>query len=154
MGRTGCALGMLYTSPREMCPPMRHPAIKSLFTSFCKYLLAGGVGFVVDFATLFICRDLFGLHYLLAAALGFTVGLVTVYIASNKWVFDRRRMREKKTLEFSIFALIGVIGLGWTMLFMWLFVDLFSIHYILAKLVTTGLVLVWNFGARKITLYS
>ncbi|MGN0874326.1 MAG: GtrA family protein, partial [Akkermansia sp.] len=85
---------------------MRHPAIKSLFTSFCKYLLAGGMAFVVDFATLFLCRDLLGLHYLLAAALGFIVGLVAVYIASNKWVFDRRRMKEKKTLEFSIFALI------------------------------------------------
>lgn len=133
---------------------MSHPAIKSLFTAFCKYLLAGGMAFVVDFATLFFCRDLLGLHYLLAAALGFIVGLVAVYVASNKWVFDRRRMKEKKTLEFSIFALIGVIGLGWTMLFMWVFVDLLSIHYLLAKLVTTGLVLVWNFGARKITLYS
>lgn len=154
MGKDGCACAMLYTSLRKMCPTMRHPAIKSLFTAFCKYLLAGGMGFVVDFATLFFCRDFLGLHYLLAAALGFIVGLVAVYVASNKWVFDRRRMKDRMTLEFTIFALIGVIGLSLTMLFMWVFVDLFSLHYLLAKIVTTGLVLVWNFGARKITLYS
>lgn len=125
-----------------------------LFFSFCKYLVAGGAGFLVDFSALYICRDILGFHYLLAAAIGFILGLVFVYIASNRWVFETRKLEHRRFIEFSIFALIGVIGLGLTMLFMWVFVDLVSLHYLVAKVFTTGLVLIWNFGARRFILYS
>ncbi len=82
------------------------------------------------------------------------MGLVFVYIASNRWVFETRKLEHRRFIEFSIFALIGVIGLGLTMLFMWVFVDLVSLHYLVAKVFTTGLVLIWNFGARRFILYS
>ena len=125
-----------------------------LFCSFCKYLVAGGAGFLVDFSALYICRDILGLHYLPASAIGFILGLVFVYIASNRWVFEARKLEHRRVIEFSVFALIGVIGLGLTMLFMWVFVDLVSLHYLVAKVFTTGLVLIWNFGARRFILYS
>lgn len=127
--------------------------IKKLFTSFLKYLVAGGFGFVLDYGTLTLLYEFLGLHYLVAATCGFLVGLIFVYISSNKWVFDTRKMQDRRTQEFLIFAVIGIIGLGLTNLFMWLLVDGLDIHPLISKLFTTGAVLMWNYGARKIILY-
>ena len=63
-------------------------------------------------------------------------------------------MADKVVAEFLIFLIIGLIGLGLTLLFMWLFVDVAGIYPLISKLVTTAIVLLWNFGARKIILYS
>lgn len=127
--------------------------VRALFISFCKYLIAGGAGFLLDFGTLYLCFNILGMHYLISAGLGFIVGLVFVYISSNKWVFGERQMGDRQVLEFSLFTIIGIVGLGLTVLFMWLFVDALGIYPLIAKLITTGLVLIWNFGARKYLLY-
>lgn len=127
--------------------------IRPLITSFLKYLVAGGMGFVLDYGTLTLCYEVLGWHYLLAATCGFLVGLIFVYISSNKWVFDTRQMKDRRVQEFLIFALIGVIGLGLTNLFMWALVDGLGIYPLISKLFTTGVVLMWNYGARKIILY-
>lgn len=126
----------------------------AVFASFAKYLVVGGAGFIVDYSILTLCYVLLGCHYLISAALGFVAGLVFVYISSNKWVFAHRRLKDNVTMEFLVFTIIGIIGLLLTVLFMWVFVDVTGIYPLVAKLITTALVLVWNFGARKLILYS
>lgn len=128
-------------------------AIKKLVTSFLKYLVAGGFSFVLDYGTLTLCYEVLGVHYLVAATCGFLVGLIFVYISSNMWVFDTRRMKNRRVQEFLIFTVIGIIGLGLTNLFMWGLVDGLGVYPLIAKLFTTGVVLMWNYGARKIILY-
>ena len=49
---------------------------------------------------------------------------------------------------------VGIIGLGLTEGLMWFFTDLVGLHYMLSKLVTAALVLLWNFIARKIILFT
>lgn len=126
----------------------------TVFAFFAKYLVAGGAGFIIDYSVLTLCYVLLCCHYLISAALGFVAGLIFVYISSNKWVFARRRLKDNTAMEFFVFALIGIIGLLLTVFFMWLFVDVSRIYPLVAKLITTALVLMWNFGARKIILYS
>lgn len=127
---------------------------RSLIISFVKYLFAGGLGFVLDYGILTLCFEILGWHYLVSAASGFSAGLLFVYASSNKWVFTYRSMEDKKLVEFTIFLLIGIIGLGLTILSMWVLVDVFGIYPLISKLLTTAVVLLWNFGARKIILYS
>lgn len=134
-------------------PFLTSPFLRRLSKAFFKYLLAGGMGFLIDYTTLTICLSLLGLHYLISASAGFICGLVFVYISSNKWVFETRQMKENRLLEFSIFLIIGLIGLLLTNLLMWALVDGLNIHALIAKLFTTGVVLMWNFGARKFILY-
>lgn len=125
-----------------------------LVVSFVKYLVAGGAGFIIDYSVLFVCFELLGWHYLISSIMGFIAGLIFVYISSNKWVFLHRSLADKVVAEFVIFLLIGLVGLGLTVLFMWLFVDVAGVYPLVSKLATTVIVLLWNFGARKIILYS
>ncbi|HTX61498.1 MAG TPA: GtrA family protein, partial [Methanobacterium sp.] len=100
---------------------------------FFRYLFVGGAAFLVDLASLYILTDFFGIYYLISAAIAFLLGLVTNYILSISWVFNRRSL-DNKTVEFSVFAIIGIIGLGLNELFIWLFTAELGIYYLLSKI--------------------
>ena len=52
-------------------------------------------------------------------------------------------------IEFIIYTIIGVIGLGLDTLFIWICTDKLNIFYMLSKIISTGLVFIWNFFGRK-----
>lgn len=137
--------------------------MKDLINSFLKYLVVGGGAFVIDFSVLEILHKVFGVHKYVAVSCGFCTGLIVTYICSNKFVFSNRKMADKKAAEFTIFTIIGIIGLLMTNLFMWLFTDVCSEVWVacnlsnlaveISKIITAGLVLIWNFVARKVILF-
>ena len=123
------------------------------FIQFFRYCFVGGLAFLVDYGLLYLLSDKCGLHYLLSASIAFIAGLVVNYLISTFWVFSESKYEDKRK-EFAIFAIIGVIGLGLTEGLMWLFTDLAGLHYMLSKLITAALVLLWNFIARKVILFT
>jgi len=123
------------------------------FLQFFRYLFVGGGAFVVDFGLLFVFTYFLHLHYLLSATLSFIAGLLVNYFISTRWVFNRKTVKNKY-LEFLIFAIIGVIGLGFNDLFMWIFTDRCGIYFMLSKIITTAIVYFWNFFARKYILFN
>lgn len=124
----------------------------NLFVQLIRYFVSGGVAFVVDASLLYILTEWLGFHYLLSTVLSYSVGLVITYIFSILWVFDSRSL-DNRVLEFSVFASIGVMGLGLTSLLMWLFTSGCGLHYIISKAITTVIVFVWNFVAKKLLLF-
>ena len=125
----------------------------NVFIQFFRYCIVGGLAFLVDYGLLYLLADKFGLHYLLSVSIAFIAGLVVNYLISTFWVFSESKYQDKRQ-EFAIFAFIGVIGLGLTEGLMWLFTDLVGLHYLLSKLITAALVLLWNFFARKAVLFT
>lgn len=118
-----------------------------------RYLISGGTAFVVDTGLLTLLTELFGReHLLLWTAIAFCVGLLITYLFSILWVFDNRSLKSR-TAEVGIFVAIGVIGLGLTELLMWAFAQKAGLHYLLSKIITTVLVFVWNFAAKKLILF-
>ncbi len=118
-----------------------------------RYLISGGTAFLVDTALLTLLTECFGReHLLLWTGIAFAAGLVITYLFSILWVFDNRSMKSR-TAEITVFVLIGVIGLGLTELLMWLLAQKAGLHYLLSKIVTTVLVFVWNFAAKKLLLF-
>jgi putative flippase GtrA len=77
---------------------------------------------------------------------------VVNYLLSITWVFGSRSLADKKT-EFAIFSFIGVAGLGWTELLMYLGTSVAGLDYRVSKIVTVVIVLFWNFGMRKAILF-
>lgn len=115
---------------------------------FVRYFGVALIGYVFDFGTLIILHELMSLHYLIAASIGFSIGLLVVYVLSNRYVFGKSKI-ESRTIEFSLFALIGIIGLIILNILMWVFTDLLLVNYIISKIIATIFVYIWNFFARR-----
>jgi putative flippase GtrA len=123
------------------------------FFQLIRYTFVGGLAFLIDFGTLYTLTEFFHFHYLLSAGIAFLLGLLTNYFISTRWVFTSRSVKNKK-LEFLIFAVIGLVGLGLNELFIWIFTSLLSIYYLLSKILTAILVYLWNFFVRKMILFK
>lgn len=120
----------------------------NLFIQFIRYGFVGGLAAVVNVGMLFVFTEIFNIHYIISNVLAFILGLIVNYILSKKIVFVSNDISPMK--EFAFYSLIGVFGLMFDTAFLWLFTDICGIFYMLSKLLSTVIVLFWNFGARKL----
>ena len=134
------------------------------FIQFFRYLFVGGFAFVVDYGTLMLLVEVFGFNAKLAAVIAFILGLAVNYILSTLWIFKSSKIGNRLAV-FAAFALIGVIGLGINELIIWFFDDIIAPrkplsfipedkYYLIGKLVSTAVVFIWNFAARKFIIFN
>ncbi|MDD4706454.1 MAG: GtrA family protein [Bacilli bacterium] len=113
-----------------------------------KFLIVGGIAFLIDYALLYILTEYCNIYYLVSSVISFTISLIFNYIASIKFVFETDKKDSQK--HFIIFIIGSIIGLGINQLVMYVMVELMNVYYMLVKIVATGIVMVWNFITRKI----
>ena len=118
-----------------------------------RYIFVGGAAFIVDFSSLYILTDIFGIYYLISAAIAFILGLIANYILSISWVFNRRTM-DNRLSEFTVFTIIGIIGLGLNEALIWFFTGYIGFFYLISKISAAVIILFWNFFARKYALFK
>lgn len=116
-------------------------------TPFLKYCVVGVLGTAIDVAILWLLVRFGGLPVLAATSISFTVSVVNNFILNKFWTFSHPSQNYRKL--FIKFIIVSAGGLLLTNVFMWLFVHAIEIWYIWAKLITSGVVLVWNFLANK-----
>ncbi|WP_293739941.1 GtrA family protein [uncultured Parabacteroides sp.] len=124
----------------------------NLLIQLIRYTIVGGLAFIVDFGLLFILTEYLGLHYIVSATCSFLAGLLVNYYISTAWVFESTI--KSKQIEFTFFALIGVVGLGLNNLLIWIFTEKCHIYYMFSKLITAVLVYLWNFLGRKYLVFN
>lgn len=129
-------------------------------------LAVGVIATLVDMGSLVVMKEWLGLrnHTVIAATIAYMLGLVTNYLLSTFWAF-RGLNTKKRGVEFAVFAVISLIGLGLNNLIIMLFEKVLGPrqvlgawlnadkYYIIGKVVATVVVFVWNFGMRKLLLY-
>ncbi len=125
---------------------------QNLFLQSFRYAVGGGIAFVFDFSSLYLLTQYGHIYYLFSAAIAYMIGSAVHYIFSIFAVFPSRTY-ENRTLEFTIFALIGLIGLGMNEILMWFFTAKMGYHYLYSKLLATCFIFFWNFSTRKFLLF-
>ncbi len=121
-----------------------------LISQIIKFCFVGATAFLIDAGILVILKEVFFVNVLWAAGISFSVSVIYNYLMSMRYVFESKDDNKKR--EFVIFVLLSIGGLFVNELFMWLSVSVIYIHYMLAKIVATAVVLVYNFITRKIFL--
>jgi len=118
-----------------------------------RYLGASALALAVDIGVYSALIRLAGVYYLVAAPIGFALGLATIYALSVRWVFSHRRLTDART-EFALFALLGLAGLAINQGMVYAGVEWLALGYEPAKLVSAGVVFCFNFGSRKLLLFT
>lgn len=119
-----------------------------LFKQLFRFGVVGGLAFLIDAGLLYILTEFCHIHYLISSVISFTVSLAFNYILSIIWVFDVKKKQTYK--EVLLFTVLSVIGLGINQLVMYLGVDFLHIYYMLCKVISTIIVMIYNFITRKI----
>jgi putative flippase GtrA len=93
-------------------------------------------------------------YYLLASGIGFIAGLCLNYPLSKAIVFTEAPKNGNSKFEFLVYGIIGVCGLLLTEILMHILCDAAQVESSLSRVITAAIVLVFNFTARKATLYT
>ena len=138
--------------------------MKKIIEQFLKFVVVGGISFLVDFTVYTIMCNVMHIYYIIAGVLGFTVSVVVNYILSMRYVFLSKD-DTRKDKEFLIFVVLSLMGMFLNTILLYLCIDilysnlgylkqLLSIERmnIVAKVFATGVVMVFNFITRKIFL--
>ena len=125
----------------------------STLVQMARYLVVAMIAFAVDFGALFVFTHYAGIHYLISNALGFVLGVVTNYGLSVRWVFSHRAVADWRA-EATIFTVIGLAGLGFNEVIIWFVTEVLGVHYLVSKLISTGMVFFFNFFLRKFFLFN
>lgn len=125
--------------------------MKKLFEQIMKFVVVGGLSFVLDFIIYYVLTNYFAVYYLVAGFFSFCLSLIFNYLMSMRFVF-KSKDSLKKTHEFAIFVTLSVMGLGLNLLCLYLLVDVFKMNDLIAKVLVAGIVMVFNFVTRKIFL--
>ncbi|MBQ9478342.1 MAG: GtrA family protein [Selenomonadaceae bacterium] len=116
-------------------------------TEVIRFLIAGGSCFVLELATLWTLTEFVGINYLTSAGLAFVLAVAINYEMCVRWVWSSARSGSKVA---TLFLLTSVMGLGINQLSMFLLVERVGLHYMVAKIMATALVTVWNFFTKRL----
>ena len=124
---------------------------RKLLIQIFKFGIVGVIATIIDWAVFFLANDILGIYYIISAILSFTISVIYNYIASVKWVFEINKYKDPKK-NFILFIVLSVVGLILTLIIMKIGVDILSINAMLMKIISTAIVMVFNFVTRKIFL--
>lgn len=111
-----------------------------------KFMTVGGTSFIIDFCILYILTEFAHWHYLLSATLAFIVAGMYNYTLNRNWTFKANGSQKK---QFSVFLVMGGIGLLLNNFILYTSVDIIGIWYIYGKIIAAGLVTIYNFFVNK-----
>lgn len=122
-------------------------------TEFARYFWAGCLAFLTDFTVLLLLTEGAGINYLWSNLAAVSAGMVASYLLCVKWVFVARRYHQVTT-EFSVFVLVSLCGLALNEALLWVSVEFFGFHYLVAKVIVTLAIFVVNFCLKKKIIFS
>ena len=122
------------------------------FLQFFRYIFVGGASFVTDYVLFHLITEA-GIYYLVSGVISFIAGLCVNYALSKLLVFSKKTIGAERAKEFSVFAIIAVLGLIITEILMWAFTEKLGWYYMISKAIAAIIVLFWNFFMKKILLY-
>lgn len=138
-------------------------AAHAWLTELLRFVLTGGVCFLIEFAALVLLREGLHLPVLVATPIAFAISVAANYLLCVVWVFRGEKSGGAKTQ--AGFFLTSLIGLALNQLFMWIFCSLLGedtllftlagrnvTMYMLNKTLATLLVMVWNYFTKRLVL--
>ena len=136
--------------------------IKKLLSSqnvrqFISYFGVGGVSALVEWGAFFLFDSVLGIQYMLATVLAFILSTTMNWFLGRVITFRDSAYKNQKGREIVLVFAVSAIGLLFNLGLMYLFVTVLkmntSLWKIVAKVLATGIVFVWNFLARKLWIY-
>ncbi len=113
---------------------------------FVLFAMVGCAAAVGHYGVLVVLAELLATPPVLASAAGFVVGGVISYWLNYGHVF---RSEQDHLPTAAKFLAVATVGLCLNSAIMWVLAERIGLHYLLAQVTATALVMVWSFGANR-----
>ncbi len=111
------------------------------------FVIVGLFAVIAHYGALIALVELLSWDPVPATLIGYLCGGVTSYILNRRHTFDSHRAHREAIWRFSAVAAVGFVITGALMTF---FVEKLVIPYLLAQIITTGIVQFWSFLGNKL----
>lgn len=112
-----------------------------------RFSVVGFSTLALDYLLLYVLTSVLGINYLVSATIAFVTASICNYFLSARFVFESGRLEAAAEFGAFMAATLAGVALNWVVLY--LLVEFAHTHYLAAKVVTVGVVSVWNFAAKK-----
>ncbi len=121
--------------------------MRELFAKFIGFAGTGAIATGIQYAILILLREGLGISPVYASALGYAIAAVANYLMKYHWVFGSD---EHHHVAGPKYALVSLTGLALNTLLMYLGTEILGLYYLLAQVIATAMVLIWNFTLNGI----
>lgn len=118
---------------------------RHILTKFVKFLGVGSIATIIQYCLLIFLVELFSLNHIIASSLSFIISSIINYTMNYKITFNSNL---KHRIVFPRFVVIVTFGVILNTTILKLSIDKLELHYILAQIISTTLILFWNFIAN------
>ncbi len=122
---------------------------RAVVRDFLRFATVGAVATAAHYAVLITLAELAGVNPVTATVIGFGVGAVVSYTLNRRFTFAVRPAYMRGFVKF-----LAVVGIGAVLnaAIVAFFIGL-GLHYLIAQVIATGLVLIWNFAAARLVVF-
>lgn len=120
---------------------------QQLAATFLRFVVVGVIATAVQYAVLIAAVQLWGWQPELGSGVGFALGAVVSYLLNRSFTFRSDMPHATATLRFVIVISVGLVL---NVLLMRLLRVQFALPYVLAQVLTTGIVLFWHFAGNAL----
>ena len=111
-----------------------------------RFLIVGGGCFLLEYILLYVLTEYMHIGYLVSSAIAFTVSSLVNYILCLLVVFN---VKHQSSLEIGLFIITSLIGLIINQGVMWFLVEIIAWWYMFAKVIASGIVMIWNYITKR-----
>lgn len=143
---------LLFHTPDSISamPKSQGVAQRKIYAQLTYFCLVGLAGTAVHYAVLLAMVQLVGVP-VVASAMGFVLGASISFILSHRFIFVSAASYKETVLKF--FGVTSA-GLVLNVCIVTVCITMFKLHYLVAQIVATGIVLIWNFSGNRIWTFS
>ena len=110
------------------------------------FTLVGAFGTLAHYVLLVILVELLEIDAVIASMAGALLGATINYVLNYRFTFNSR---TRHRIALPRFLAVASVGFLINTSLMWVAVSLTNLHYIIGQILTTSLVLLWNFIGNR-----
>ncbi len=122
------------------------------YAQLLRFLISGSTAFFTNITLIYLFTEVLHVWYLTSSAIAFTGTFIVSFVMQKFWTFQNNE-RERMSAQLGMSLLLAVGNLGINTLLMYLLVDYFFVHYLLAVIFSTFVIAVETYFVYKYVIF-
>jgi putative flippase GtrA len=136
----------IFAGPVKAQPSLRvHKARRTILGEFVYFAGLGAIGTFLQYIALIALVEIAGVWPVTASVVGFILGGFVNFYLNYRYTFQST---QDQLEAFTKFMVVALVGLALNTLIMAVAIEIFTLHYLFAQIIATGLGLVVNFAGN------